>query len=95
MTFLQPQTAPLTTCSLDELDRRAKLAETCMNLALEQRCWAPLQRYRQEMLIVQAEIRRRLDALEDSPGHVGTRLGEQTDDRFCLAPEGDDAVGLA
>ena len=49
------------------------------------------------MLIVQAEIRRRLDALEDAPGHVATRLGEQTGNRFCLelAPEGDDAIGLA
>ncbi|MGW1678196.1 hypothetical protein [Saccharopolyspora sp. NPDC002376] len=77
--------APLASCLLDELDRRAKLAELCMNHALEQQRWDLVQRHRREALVVQTEINRRLDALEDSPGHVGTRLGELTDDAvgFC------------
>ncbi|MER7014272.1 hypothetical protein ABT324_22850 [Saccharopolyspora sp. NPDC000359] len=77
--------APLTSCTLDELDRRAKLAELCMNHALEQQCWDLVRRHRREALVVQAEITRRLDALEDSPGHIGSRLGEPTGDAvgFC------------
>ncbi|MER7079265.1 hypothetical protein [Saccharopolyspora kobensis] len=80
----QPE-VPLVSCLLDELDRRAKLAELCMNHALEQQRWDLVRRHRREVLVVQAEIRRRLDALEDSPGHVGTRLGERRGDAvgFC------------
>jgi hypothetical protein len=76
----QSHDATLASCLLDELDRRAKLAELCMNHALEQQCWDLVQRHRRELLVVQAEIRRRLNALEDFPGHVGTRLDEWTDD---------------
>jgi hypothetical protein len=76
----QSRNASLTSCLLDELDRRAKLAELCMNHALEQQCWDLVQRHRREVLVVQAEIRRRLNALEDFPGHIGTRLDEWTDD---------------
>ncbi|MEV0703558.1 hypothetical protein AB0I53_37360 [Saccharopolyspora sp. NPDC050389] len=71
--------ASLASCLLDELDRRVKLAELCMNHALEQQCWDLVQRYRREVLVVRAEIRRRLNSLEDVPGHVGTRLAEWTD----------------
>ncbi|MGW3472700.1 hypothetical protein ACWDKQ_30470 [Saccharopolyspora sp. NPDC000995] len=72
--------ASLASCLFDELDRRAKLAELCMNHALEQQCWDLVQRHHRELLVVRAEIRRRLDALEDFPGHVGSRLDEWTDD---------------
>lgn len=72
--------ASLACCPFDELDRRAKLAELCMNHALEQQCWDLVQRHRRELLVVQAEIRRRLDSLEDFPGHVGSRLDDWTDD---------------
>ncbi|MCI2418795.1 hypothetical protein MOQ72_15240 [Saccharopolyspora sp. K220] len=75
----QSRNAELAACSLDELDRRANLAELCMNHALEQQCWELVKRHRREVLVVQAEIRRRLNSLEDFPGHVGTRLDEWTD----------------
>ncbi|MEU5850786.1 hypothetical protein [Saccharopolyspora shandongensis] len=78
--ILQSHNESLTSCSLDELDRRAKLAELCMNHALEQQCWDLVQRHRHEALVVQEEIHRRLNALEDFPGHIGTRLAECTDD---------------
>ncbi|MEV0085516.1 hypothetical protein [Saccharopolyspora sp. NPDC050642] len=78
--ILQSHTESLTSCPLDELDRRVKLAELCMNHALEQQCWDLVRRHRREALVVQAEISRRLNALEDVPGHIGTRLAEWTDD---------------
>ncbi len=47
-----------------------------MNHALEQQCWDLVQRHRREVLVVRAEIHRRLHSLEDFPGHVGTRLDD-------------------
>lgn len=50
----------LSHCTLEELDDRAHRAEHQMNVALEQRRWNIVTRYREEMLAVAAECDRRL-----------------------------------